>query len=683
MIQAIMAGNNLAYTAVVDIIKLINVVIGKKALPETEYYFRKVCTSKIQFEKQFFCKSCNHFFGSISGKNPINCPSCEKNDKEYFITTPIKDNLITIVKENFDVILAYREKVRSQPEGIISDISNGLWIKNLNIEEDFLTININSDGVAPFNSSIKTSLWPILITLNDLPPAMRNQKKNMLTSAFWMSETPLIVDMFFKTFIVELKSLFENGISVKGKKFKIIVAACCVDSVARSKILCMKQFNGSFGCTYCLHPATGQKYLPMPQVKLRDLDQFHNCIEEWNRLSETEKHKGIAIFGVKGKTVLLDIPLFNPIIQTPVDFMHCVLLGVVKTMLSLWLTSKNSHEKYYINTNKRLLLEKKLLSLKTYSECTRKPRPISDYKNYKANEFFNWMFYYAKYCLSDMVLDPPYYQHFMLLVDSMEILYGNPFTIEQLEMVKFKLNDFVQKYETLYGPHNMFYNVHLLTHITDNAKYFGPLHATSLFTFENMNAVINSFINGPKGPTVQICVKHYLFFTNYYSANKKMSKKAINFCSEIINKGSRKYKYSNENRRKQLFELPLEIENNFCNTRTFFSYQKYYIQGKIITTDHYSSKSNFYNDSFIFYQNKFISIIYILKLPVDDNSLYIVGKQAVVNTFSFINNYFELQSLDSIAELLKIEHEFQKCICYKTVNDVTCLIKIKNCLIVD
>ena len=59
----------------------------------------------------------------------------------------------------------------------------------------------------------------------------------------------------------------------------------------------------------------------------------------------------------------------------------------------------------------------------------------------------------------------------------------------------------------------------------------------------------------------------------------------------------------------------------------------------------------------------------ILKLPIDNNSLFIVGKQTVVNTFSFINKYFEVQSFDSIAEMLKIEH--QKCICFKTENNIT------------
>ena len=677
-----MAGNNLSYAAVIDIIKLVNVLIGKKALPETEYYFRKVCASKIQFNKQFFCKNCKFFFGIESKQvQSVICP-CKQAVKEFFITIPIRDSLKTIVKENYTEIIAYRQKVRSQPSGVITDISNGMWIKSLNIEKDFMTININSDGVAPFNCSTKTSLWPILITLNDLPPVKRNQKKNFLTSAYWMSETPLIVDMFFKVFIDELKDLFENGITIDGKNFKIIVAACCVDSVARSKMLCMKQFNGSYGCTYCLHPATGQKYVPMSMIESRTFVQFKDCIDQWKKLSEKEKQKGIAILGVKGRTILLDIPLFNPIVQTPVDFMHCVLLGIVKTLLTLWLDSKNSTEKYYINSNKRNILNKKLLSLKTYSECTRKPRIISEYKNFKANEFFNWMFYYSKYCLSDMVLDPTYYRHFLLLIDTMEILYGNPFTIEQLEIANQKLNKFVNEYETLYGSQNMFYNVHLLNHITDNAKNFGPLHATSLFTFENMNSVINNFINGPNGPTVQICFKHYLFFTNYYSANEKISEKCKEFCSTIINRRSRKYKYSNENRRTEHFELPKDIVNNFCNTSKFISYQKYYVYGKIITTKNHSSKSKFYDDSFIFYDNKFINIIHILK-SYTENSLFIVGKQAVVNSFSIMNNYYEVQSLEGVAKLWKIDREFQKCIHYKTESNLTCLIIIKNSLIVD
>ena len=146
--------------------------------------------------------------------------------------------------------------------------------------------------------------------------------------------------------------------------------------------------------------------------------------------------------------------------------MHCVLLGVVKTLLNFWLNPKFHKQEFYIDNSKRKLLDQKFQSIKTYSECTRKANTIMDYRTFKANELFNWMFYYSRYCLSGLILKPNYYRHYVLLVDCMEVLYSSEFTLEQLNTIDEKLNTFVKKFECLYGKEYMFYDIHLLTHMT-------------------------------------------------------------------------------------------------------------------------------------------------------------------------------------------------------------------------
>ena len=46
--------------------------------------------------------------------------------------------------------------------------------------------------------------------------------------------------------------------------------------------------------------------------------------------------------GVKGFSPLHLIPSFDTITSVPVDYMHCVLLGVAKMMTKLWFNSCNS-----------------------------------------------------------------------------------------------------------------------------------------------------------------------------------------------------------------------------------------------------------------------------------------------------------------------------------------------------
>ena len=44
----------------------------------------------------------------------------------------------------------------------------------------------------------------------------------------------------------------------------------------------------------------------------------------------------LAVCEVKGKSVLKILPNFDVVKKVQVDYMHCVLLGLVRKLLSLW-----------------------------------------------------------------------------------------------------------------------------------------------------------------------------------------------------------------------------------------------------------------------------------------------------------------------------------------------------------
>ena len=55
-----------------------------------------------------------------------------------------------------------------------------------------------------------------------------------------------------------------------------------------------------------------------------------------------------TVYGVKGRSVLTTLVDFDVINNNPVDYMHCVLLGVVRTFLS-WFDSKHHKEQWSVN----------------------------------------------------------------------------------------------------------------------------------------------------------------------------------------------------------------------------------------------------------------------------------------------------------------------------------------------
>ncbi|CAI8033385.1 hypothetical protein GBAR_LOCUS18830, partial [Geodia barretti] len=79
----------------------------------------------------------------------------------------------------------------------------------------------------------------------------------------------------------------------------------------------------------------------------RERTAMRNGVEHLEHALEAEStHQ--AVFGVKGRSALHGLTGFDVIDQDPVDYMHCVLLGVVRTLISFWFDSKYHIELWYI-----------------------------------------------------------------------------------------------------------------------------------------------------------------------------------------------------------------------------------------------------------------------------------------------------------------------------------------------
>ena len=75
-------------------------------------------------------------------------------------------------------------------------------------------------------------------------------------------------------------------------------------------------------------------------------------------------------------------------LSAPVDYMHCVLLGVFPELLKLKIRKMTTSIKREVNDIvKSLACPRELIS---YS---RKIRSLDEIGQFKANQFFNWMFY--------------------------------------------------------------------------------------------------------------------------------------------------------------------------------------------------------------------------------------------------------------------------------------------------
>ncbi|KAG4073203.1 hypothetical protein HA402_013468 [Bradysia odoriphaga] len=187
------------------------------------------------------------------------------------------------------------------------------------------------NGVRVFKSKRKASLWPIQMFINEVLPSKRFKQENIILNGIWFGTDP-VFEIYLKPLIEELKNLEENKILVQNNNVDNVAVTVRVlfvsaDAPARCKVLKFKQYNGEFGCTYCLHPgfmvgaSTTSKYtLSLEGYKLRT---HASTVALINSLLTTGKE----ILGVMGVSPLIGFKDYDLILGTAIDYMHCVLEG--------------------------------------------------------------------------------------------------------------------------------------------------------------------------------------------------------------------------------------------------------------------------------------------------------------------------------------------------------------------
>lgn len=125
------------------------------------------------------------------------------------------------------------------------------------------------------------------------------------------------------------------------------------------------------------------------------------------------------------------------------------------------------------------------------------PRLITDCKFYKASEYYNLILFYSLPAIVNHWADE-YLQHWILFVKGLFILLQDNIKTCELKNAKVLLKLFVKQIESLYGDRQLTYNVHQLLHLPLVAERWGPLWATSFFSFENFNGFLPNCVHGTK-----------------------------------------------------------------------------------------------------------------------------------------------------------------------------------------
>jgi len=297
-------------------------------------------------------------------------------------------------------------------------------------------------------------MCPIQVSINELPYRIR--KDNILLTALWCGNIKPVMDLYLRPFVEELKDLHENGIdcfcndSDQPINIKVHTLVSPIDSIARCCLQNNNQFNGKYGCSFCLNPG---KHIKVGNGYARVYcggEGTTRTEQQHRRDAEQAVQEDRIIHGVKGVSLLLFLPIFNIIFSFPPEYMHAVLLGVVKSFFFAWFDSSNNERPWYIGSKKNIFNDR-LLKIVPSCEITRTPRSLDDIRLFKASEWKNLLLYYSLPCLRDL-LHQRYLKHWSLLVFSMHKLLSPKISVDDLRKSESALTTFVRKTESLYGP---------------------------------------------------------------------------------------------------------------------------------------------------------------------------------------------------------------------------------------
>ena len=180
---------------------------------------KKFAHLKQEIKKVFLCKSCSKNLKTDKNGNPIENQPCghryKKHEKEfhdgcYTIILPVEEQVRYFKKHHG---LSGRTHLAS-PDGIVGDV----------------------------------------VSLELYKKAYTIRRSNVILFGLFYGDQKPSMDLFIKPCVDELIRLGTTGVLVDGIKYYVKPLIISVDAVARPVLRNTTQFNGLFGCDFCLHP---------------------------------------------------------------------------------------------------------------------------------------------------------------------------------------------------------------------------------------------------------------------------------------------------------------------------------------------------------------------------------------------------------------------------------------------
>ena len=531
-VSAFIQRHNLTCEAAKDLEKLLSVL----DLNDENEDFLKMTAETLDYKTYHYCLSCNALFPLDPGQficQTVGCnsyrykgdlasqtQSCRQPNASFLISN-IESQLRQVLEKpgQWETIQEIKKKLLTDNRGVITDITDGEIYRALCRPGEFLynknniSAVFNTDGIPLYDSS-KVKLWPIFLAINELPVASRFSRDNLLLAGIWQGKEKPPYLQYMWMFGEEMCRLHDVGFIIQhlSKSITVKLAVLCgsVDLQAKAYILNMTMFNGSFGCSTCEEEGCVERQgngharcYPYRNLVNKPAMRNSDDVKYAKGPQATTKKRIKGICGISGLSVM---PWFDLVHGIVPDYMHGVLMGVTKQLLSFWFSPSHTGKEYFCG-NCIVDISERLQNICPPDYIERLPRDLQKhYGNFKATELQTWLLFFSVPCMKGFLSDR-YFSHLCLLSEAVYILVSDRIETKDLERAEILLDKFYEQFSELYNKGSCGLNVHNTgSHLVHFVKLWGPLWAWSCFVFEDANAALLQSVHGTGDVTKQ-CIR--------------------------------------------------------------------------------------------------------------------------------------------------------------------------------
>jgi hypothetical protein len=231
-------------------------------------FYRRLPFTNKGATTHFVCTKCLTYKGKVE----TICVKCNVNDNDTFILLDPGTTLTRLLG-----VKSVANNLKKNLELKSHSMTEGVAYSSLPLKKYDFTCLLNTDGVPVFKSSC-CSLWPILFSINELDYGVK--VRNIQTLAVWFGKCKPAVNQILLPSVQLLKNLSEVPLFWRCQseevQSRIYFPILSCDSVARPSCQGIGQFNGRFGCSWCLEEGSTIYFKTAAESKVKKNKK--NCL---------------------------------------------------------------------------------------------------------------------------------------------------------------------------------------------------------------------------------------------------------------------------------------------------------------------------------------------------------------------------------------------------------------------